>query len=191
MPRKLYLVASIALFALTTGPALAGTEAFGVSGTMKGQASVKRKHVHATPIKYPDEPAEIVYYADAYADHYGVPRPLVHAVIHAESDWHPNLVSDKGAMGLMQLMPSTARTYGVRDPFSVIENLSGGTRYLADLINRFRDLRLVAAAYYCGSHPLEKRGLNYSNREVSDYVQEIRRYYDDELQRHQSDTLRP
>jgi soluble lytic murein transglycosylase-like protein len=134
------------------------------------------------------EPAATAYYADAYADHYGVPRPLVHAIIHAESNWRPNAVSDKGAVGLMQLMPDTARSYGVRDRLSVSENLSGGVQYLADLIKRFGDLRLVAAAYYAGSHRLEKRGLTYSNRDVYDYVQRIRRYYDEELLRHQNDT---
>jgi soluble lytic murein transglycosylase-like protein len=94
-------------------------------------------------------------------------------------------------MGLMQLMPGTARFYGVRNPFSVTENISGGVQYLADLIKRFGDLRLVAAAYYAGSHPLERRGLAYSNRSVTDYVRTIRRYYDDELLRHQDETLRP
>ena len=137
------------------------------------------------------EPAEAAYYADAYADHYRVPRPLVHAIIRAESQWHSKRVSDKGAMGLMQLMPGTARFYGVRNPFSVTENISGGVQYLAGLIKRFGDLRLVAAAYYAGSHPLERRGLAYSNRSVTDYVRTIRRYYDDELLRHQDETLRP
>jgi soluble lytic murein transglycosylase-like protein len=113
----------------------------------------------------------------------------VHAIIRAESNWHPNAVSDKGAMGLMQLMPSTARLYGVRNPFSVTENIRGGVQYLAYLINKFGDFRLAVAAYYRGSHPIEQCGLNYSNRAVSDYVRVIRRYYDEELQRHQLNPL--
>ena len=68
---------------------------------------------------------ELKYYADAYADHYGVPRALVHAIIAQESNWNPHALSNKGAAGLMQLMPATAGTYRVRDRFSVTENLSG------------------------------------------------------------------
>ncbi len=60
---------------------------------------------------------ETVYYADAYADHYQVPRALVHAIIAQESDWNPLALSDKGAAGLMQLMPETARAYGVKDRY--------------------------------------------------------------------------
>jgi soluble lytic murein transglycosylase-like protein len=69
---------------------------------------------------------ELRYYADAYADHYGVPRALVHAIIAQESNWNPHALSNKGAAGLMQLMPATAEVYLVRNRFSVTENLSGG-----------------------------------------------------------------
>jgi soluble lytic murein transglycosylase-like protein len=137
------------------------------------------EHVHLEPI-------EEAYYADMYADHYGVPRALVHAFIDDESNWHPDAVSSKGAMGLMQLMPATARTYGVRDPFSVTDNLSGGTQFLADLIRQFGDFRLVAAAYYAGAHRVSKRGLDLKNPEVVAYVKRIRRYYDEELIWHQN-----
>ena len=70
--------------------------------------------------------SKLEYYADAYADHYGVPRPLVHAIISQESNWNPHALSNKGAAGLMQLMPATAEVYLVRNRFSVTENLSGG-----------------------------------------------------------------
>ena len=80
---------------------------------------------------------EVVYYADAYAAHYQIPKELVHALITQESGWNPRAISSKGAMGLMQLMPATAADYGVRDPFDVSENLSGGVRYLADLMQQF------------------------------------------------------
>jgi len=69
---------------------------------------------------------ELEYYADAYADHYGVPRALVHAIIAQESNWNPHALSNKGAAGLMQLMPATAEMYLVRNRFSVTENLRGG-----------------------------------------------------------------
>ena len=137
------------------------------------------------PRKQKVEPPEEVYYANAFADYYRVPRCLVHAIIIQESGWNCSLVSDKGAIGCMQLMPTTARRYGVRHLFSVSENIGGGVQYLADLIKEFKDLRLVAAAYYGGSHRLEYRGLNYSNANVTEYVRSVRRIYDDEVIRHQ------
>ena len=93
-----------------------------------------------------------MYYANAYADHYGVPRALVDAIIEQESDWNPLAQSVKDAEGLMQLMPATAAMYGVRNRYDILENLSGGVRYLADLLSEFHgDMRLAVAAYYCGS----------------------------------------
>jgi soluble lytic murein transglycosylase-like protein len=141
----------------------------------------------AAPVGLHQEPIAEAYYADAYADHYKVPRELVHAVIDVESNWHPHEVSNKGAMGLMQLMPATARAYGVRDPFSISDNINGGVQYLADLIKEFGDLRLVAAAYYTGPSRVGKRGLELNSPEVTVYVQQIRRYYDDEVLWHQND----
>ena len=121
---------------------------------------------------------QATYYADAYADHYQVPRALVHAIIEQESSWNPRALSDKGAAGLMQLMPGTAKAYGVRNPYSVTDNLSGGVQYLANLLRRFNgEMRLAVAAYYCGSRPLDRRGLAYRNRDVVAYVEAVRRRY--------------
>jgi soluble lytic murein transglycosylase-like protein len=126
--------------------------------------------------------AELKYYADAYADHYGVPRALVHAIIAQESTWNPHALSNRGAAGLMQLMPATAGTYRVRDRFSVTENLSGGIQYLADLMTEFRgELRLTVAAYYCGSRHIARQGLNYRNPDVVSYVEAVRHRYQLEL----------
>jgi soluble lytic murein transglycosylase-like protein len=126
---------------------------------------------------------ERVYYADAYADHYGVPRALVRAIITQESNWNPRAVSVKGAAGLMQLMPSTATAFGVRNRYSVTENLSGGVEYLADLLGQFRgEMRLAVAAYYCGSRNIQRRGLSYRNPEVVAYVESVRGRYQRELQ---------
>jgi soluble lytic murein transglycosylase-like protein len=125
---------------------------------------------------------ELRYYANAYADHYGVPRPLVHAIIAQESNWNPRALSNKGAAGLMQLMPLTASVYLVGDPFSVTENLSGGIQYLADLMTEFRgEMRLAVAAYYCGSRRIARRGLYYRNSDVVAYVEAVRRRYQLEL----------
>src|SRR5580693_4499131 len=119
--------------------------------------------------------SEAVYYADAYADHYGVPRALVRAIIEQESGWNRLALSSKGAAGLMQLMPQTAAVYRVQDPYVVTENLSGGVRYLADLLNRFHgEMRLAVAAYYCGTKHLELKGLSYGNPDVVAYVEAVR-----------------
>ena len=119
-----------------------------------------------------------MYYANAYADHYGVPRALVDAIIEQESDWNPLAQSVKDAEGLMQLMPGTAAEYGVRNRYDILENLSGGVRYLADLLSEFHgDMRLAVAAYYCGSRHILQRGLSYRNRDVVAYVQSVRRLY--------------
>ena len=134
---------------------------------------------------------ELKYYADAYADHYGVPRALVHAIIAQESNWNPHALSNKGAAGLMQLMPATAGTYRVRDRFSVTENLSGGIQYLADLMTEFRgEMRLAVAAYYCGSRHVARQGLNYRNPDVVTYVEAVRHRYQLEL-REQADRDSP
>ncbi len=130
-------------------------------------------------------PSEALYYANAYADHYHVPRELVHAIIAQESGWRRTAVSEKGAVGLMQLMPGTAQRFGVRDRNSVSDNIGGGVRYLALLLQEFSgDLRLVVAAYYCGARPLAMRGLNYSNADVVAYVKAVRRRYLKEIELH-------
>jgi len=118
------------------------------------------------------------YYAAMYALHYHVPIPLVRAIIQRESNWQPCAVSPKGARGLMQLMPATARRLGVRDSCDIEQNISGGVRYLAWLMRLFRnDLRLVAAGYFAGEDIVARRGLSYHNRDVVSYVARIRATY--------------
>lgn len=136
----------------------------------------------STHLKAQTRMPETVYYADAYADHYRVPRALVRAIITQESNWNSRALSVKGAAGLMQLMPSTAKAYRVRNRYSVTENLSGGVEYLADLLGQFRgEMRLAVAAYYCGSRNIQRRGLSYRNPEVVAYVESVRRRYQREL----------
>jgi soluble lytic murein transglycosylase-like protein len=123
----------------------------------------------------PDSRKEAEYYVAAYALHYGVSIDFVRAVIEQESGWQPCAISRKGAVGLMQLMPATAISLGVTDRCNISQNLSGGVRHLAWLINKFHgDLRLVAAAYYAGEQVIEARGLRYANADVVSYVASIR-----------------
>ena len=118
------------------------------------------------------------YYVAAYSKHYRVPLALARAIVDRESNWQPCPVSSKGAAGLMQLMPGTARQLGVTDPCNLEQNVSGGVRYLAWLMRKFHnDLRLVAAAYYVGEDRVGKRDLSYANSDVVAYVSGIRTTY--------------
>jgi soluble lytic murein transglycosylase-like protein len=113
-----------------------------------------------------------------YAAHYRVQPELIAALIDVESRWNPRAVSDKGAMGLMQLMPATARRYGANHPFDVEENIAAGTRYVTALMWEFHgDLRMVAAAYYAGDRWVLQKQLNYSNPDVVAYVEAVRLRY--------------
>jgi len=117
-------------------------------------------------------------WAGHYSAAYGVPLEFVQAIIDVESAWQPNVVSPKGAAGLMQLMPPTAATFGVTNRFRVEENIRGGVAYLAYLIRLFEgELRLVAAAYHAGEKPIKKRGLAYADPAVYRYVSQVQRFY--------------
>jgi soluble lytic murein transglycosylase-like protein len=81
-------------------------------------------------------------------------------------------------MGLMQLMPATARRFGASQPFDPEQNIAAGTRYVTTLMWEFHgDLRLVAAAYYAGDLWVGKRQLDYNNPDVIAYVESVRRHY--------------
>jgi len=100
---------------------------------------------------------------------YGVEKALVNAVISAESGYNPQAVSRTGARGLMQLMPETARRYGVRDSLDPRDNIYGGVKYLKDLMTLFRgDLKLVAAAYNAGENAVIRYG-----RRVPPYTETV------------------
>jgi soluble lytic murein transglycosylase-like protein len=95
-----------------------------------------------------EEPRVIIKEA---ADRYGVSEDLIAAVIEAESQFNPRAVSRRGAQGLMQLMPDTAASLGVEDPFSPRENIHGGVRHLRSLMDRFdNNVPLALAAYNAG-----------------------------------------
>lgn len=90
---------------------------------------------------------------------YGLESALLHAVISVESRYNPKAVSRKGAIGLMQLMPQTAKRYGVADAFDPRQNLDGGARYLRDLLRMFNNnVSLALAAYNAGEHAVKKHG---------------------------------
>ncbi len=111
--------------------------------------------------------------AERKAREYGLSPELVKSVIEVESNWDPRARSRKGALGLMQLMPETAKELGVRNPFDPEANIDGGTRYLRYLIERFGDLELALAAYNAGPTVVEKYGMVPPIRETREYVRKI------------------
>jgi soluble lytic murein transglycosylase-like protein len=113
--------------------------------------------------------------ADRHARRQSLSPDLVRAVVQVESAWNARAVSAKGAMGLMQLMPETARAYNVRDPFNPAENLRAGVAYLRKLIDRFDGrTELALAAYNAGPGAVERYGRTVPPyRETRSYVRKI------------------
>jgi soluble lytic murein transglycosylase-like protein len=104
----------------------------------------------------------------------GLSADLIKAVALVESGLNPRAVSPKGAQGLMQLMPATARHYGVQDAFDPLENLRGGSRHLRHLLDEFGgDLTLALAAYNAGSTAVRRYGGVPAFRETRDYVKKV------------------
>jgi soluble lytic murein transglycosylase-like protein len=112
-----------------------------------------------------------VHIEDAAARH-GVSRELVRAIIQVESGFDRRAVSAAGARGLMQLMPATARRFGVSNRFDARQNIFGGTRYLRVLLDRHRgDISLTAAAYNAGRSCVASLPRIPPYKETQDYVQ--------------------
>ncbi len=113
------------------------------------------------------------------AQQYQLPHTLLHAVITAESSYNPNAISRAGAVGLMQLMPETAKRYGVINRKNPKENIFGGSRYLRDLLKLFNnDMVLALAAYNAGEGAVKKYGYKVPPyKETQNYVKKVIKYY--------------
>ena len=122
-------------------------------------------------------PAEYDQIIATYSAKYGVNPSLVKAVIHAESGYNPNAVSRKGASGLMQLMPETARSLKVNNSFDPKDNVEGGVKYLRFLLDTFRgDVSLAVAAYNAGLNKVARYGGIPPYNETRTYVNRVLSY---------------
>lgn len=116
---------------------------------------------------------------DLASSFYNVDRNLLKSVIKAESDFDPNCTSKKGAMGLMQLMPETAKELGVKNAYDPYENIMAGTKYLKGLLKRYNnDTNSALAAYNWGMGNLE-RNPDKLPRETRTYIARINKFYQD------------
>jgi hypothetical protein len=124
---------------------------------------------------------ETTLYPDAYAqeietaaNYYNVDANLIRAIIHAESHFRKEVISKQGALGLMQLMPDTARELGVRDPFKPEQNIQGGVKHLAKLMKKYYgNIRMVAAAYNAGEGNVRKYNGIPPFEETKAYIERV------------------
>ncbi|MDD5331137.1 MAG: lytic transglycosylase domain-containing protein [Sulfuricella sp.] len=110
---------------------------------------------------------------------YGLESALLHAVISVESHYIPTAVSNRGAVGLMQLMPGTAKRYGVANAFDPVQNVHGGAKYLRDLLVMFNsDLSLALAAYNAGEFSVIRNGNRIpTGRGTEEFVARVTGFY--------------
>ena len=114
---------------------------------------------------------------DRASQRYGVDSSLIRSVISAESGFDPQASSPKGAMGLMQLMPDTARVLGVKDAYDPEQNIRGGAKYLRDMLRKFGAVEKALAAYNAGPAAVVYYEGVPPFRETQDYIAKIRRFY--------------
>jgi soluble lytic murein transglycosylase-like protein len=182
--QKIVIPAGLLLLLSLSGPALADIyryrDEYGVWHFTNIKKDFRYKIYIRTPNKSPSQYIKdyegIIQQA---ATRFRLDSFLIKAVIKAESDFDQNAVSTKGAQGLMQLMPETANDLAVEDPFNPEENIFGGTRYLGQLMQRFKqNWQLAIAAYNAGPENVEAYNGIPPFDETQTFVKRVMSYYD-------------
>jgi soluble lytic murein transglycosylase-like protein len=133
------------------------------------------QYVSTTPVETTSARELFEPYVLEYSNRHSLRPELVRAVIQVESGYNPRALSPKGAIGLMQLMPATARMLGVQRPYDPEQNIRGGTRYLRLLLDKYDgNEELALAAYNAGSGAVDRYGRRIPPyRETRDYVRKV------------------
>ncbi|MFY9234476.1 MAG: lytic transglycosylase domain-containing protein [Fimbriimonadaceae bacterium] len=153
-------------------------EAAPTSGLTGGIGGSKPMNPFGAGVSVAGAPTELKSLIEKAATEAGVDPALFDALIASESAYDPRARSRAGAMGLSQLMPGTARGLGVTDPFDAWQNLSGGARYLSQMMKKFGDPRTALAAYNAGPGAVEKAGGIPNYAETRAYVEKVMRLYE-------------
>ena len=167
------------LFATLFQAALGGgaNASQGFNGQLKdssGTAPVNGYQLASAPLAKSGNVGSIDNVIYSMSQKYGVDPTLIQQVVKAESGFNSNATSQAGAMGLMQLMPGTAASYGVQNAYDATQNLDGGTHFLKDLLDRFQgNIPLSLAAYNAGPGAVEKYQGVPPYKETQAYVQKI------------------
>jgi soluble lytic murein transglycosylase-like protein len=140
------------------------------------ETHLDRATSRATPAASPPVAGDFDDLISRAAIRHGIDPDLIHSVIRAESQYDPLCTSSAGAMGLMQLMPGTARALGVTDPYDPAQNIDAGARYLREQLDRFDDLSLALAAYNAGPNAVAHYDGVPPYRETQAYVRGVAEY---------------